>query len=186
MRGDLADAAGYINFIIADDDVAAKYYLGMNVLNYKQYNDGNINPEYKNYLQDKKKNFGVPDWVNFVDDNQQMYYDFSADLAASYQRQLERILTSGIRTLIYNGQNDMIVNTVGVLAYLNSLNWQYVGDWKKKEKKMWSEFGSSNYGWYKVHRNLAFVQIRNAGHLVPSDQPRSAWNMLKRYFLNDW
>ncbi len=69
MKGDLADASGYLNFIIADDKVAEKYYLGMNVMNYKQYDAGNINPDYQYYLQDKKKSFGVPDWVNYVDDN---------------------------------------------------------------------------------------------------------------------
>ena len=69
-RGDQDKAAGYINFIIADDDVASKYYLGMNVLNFRQYDQGNINPDYKYYLQDKKKSFGVPDWMNYVDNNQ--------------------------------------------------------------------------------------------------------------------
>jgi hypothetical protein len=29
----------------------------------------------------------------------------------------------GLKTLIYNGQNDFIVNTVGVLTYLNTLKW---------------------------------------------------------------
>ena len=29
------------------------------------------------YLQSNKKKFGVPDWVNYVEDNQQMYADFS-------------------------------------------------------------------------------------------------------------
>ena len=41
----------------------------MNVLNFRQYDAGNINPDYKYYLQAKKKNFGVPDWLNYVDNN---------------------------------------------------------------------------------------------------------------------
>lgn len=121
MRGDLKEASGYVNFIIANDEVARKYYLGMNVLNYKQYDDGNINVDYQYYLQEKKSSFGVPNWVNYVDDNQQMYEDFAADISTSFKRQLEKLLTSNVRTLIYNGQNDMIVNTPGVLSYINSL-----------------------------------------------------------------
>ena len=27
-----------------------------------------------------------------------------------------------------------------------------------------------------------FTLVRNAGHLVPADQPRAAFNMLKDYF----
>lgn len=69
MRGDLAEATSYIDFIVNNDEIANKYYAGLNVLNYKQYDAGNINPDYALYLQDKKKNFGVPDWLSYVDDN---------------------------------------------------------------------------------------------------------------------
>lgn len=69
MRGDLKEANGYLDFIVGNDEVINKYYFGMNVQNYKLYDDGNINPDFGLYLQDKKKNFGVPDWVNYVDDN---------------------------------------------------------------------------------------------------------------------
>lgn len=58
----------------------------MNVLNYQQYDAGNINPDYSVYLQKNKKSFGVPDWLSYVDNNQQMYYDFNADLSSSYKR----------------------------------------------------------------------------------------------------
>ncbi len=115
-----------------------------------------------------------------------MYNDFAADISTSFKRELERLVGLNVRTLIYNGQNDMIVNTAGVLSYLNSLEWQYAKEWRERPKKMLSEFGSQNLGWYKQYRNLIFVQLRNAGHLVPADQPRSAWTMLNKYFLNSW
>jgi hypothetical protein len=88
MRGDLKEASDYINFIIDNEDIANKYYAGVNILNYKQYDAGNINPDYAIYVQDKKKNFGVPDWLNYVDDNQQMYADFGADISTSFKREL--------------------------------------------------------------------------------------------------
>ncbi len=28
-----------------------------------------------------------------------------------------------------------------------------------------------------------FTLVRNAGHLLPADQPRSAWMMLNKYFV---
>jgi carboxypeptidase C (cathepsin A) len=114
-----------------------------------------------------------------------MYQDFSEDLARSFRSDLERVLNLGVNTLIYNGQNDFIVNTPGVLAYLNSLDWQASKQWKARPKTIWED-GSENLGWYKNYRNLAFVLVRNAGHLVPADQPRSAWLMLDKYFLNLW
>ena len=35
------------------------------------------------------------------------------------------VLNLNLKTLIYNGQNDFIVPTVGVLAYMNTLEWKY-------------------------------------------------------------
>lgn len=117
----MSQASSYINFIVNNDDVINNKYGGVNVQNYKQYDDGNINPSYKIYLQKNKKIFGVPDWVSYVEDNQQMYADFSSDFSLSYRKSLEFVLSKNIQTLIYNGQNDFIVNTPGVLSYLHAL-----------------------------------------------------------------
>ena len=115
-----------------------------------------------------------------------MYYDFNADLSASYKRELQVLLNLDIQVLLYNGQNDFIVNTAGVLSYINTLQWQHIKEWKAKPKKMWKENNSKNLGWYKNYRNLIFLQMKDAGHLLPSDQPRAAWMMLGKYFLNTW
>lgn len=58
----------------------------MNVLNYKQYDDGNINDFYGVFLENNKAVFGVPTSVHFVDDYQDMYYAFNADLASSFKQ----------------------------------------------------------------------------------------------------
>jgi carboxypeptidase C (cathepsin A) len=133
-----------------------------------------------------RKAFGVSENVHFVDDNQQMYNDFSADISTSYKRSLERILSLRLKVLIYNGQNDFIVNTAGVLTYLNTLEWPLSKQWRNTKKKNWEEYGEDNLGWFKEYGNLNFVQIRNAGHLVPSDQPRIAWKMAQNYFYKGW
>ena len=66
-----------------------------------------------------------------------MYYDFNIDLASSFRRELQNILNRGLRVMIYNGQNDFIVNTPGVLNYLNALSWTYSKQWKAKDKTIW-------------------------------------------------
>jgi len=38
------------------------------------------------------------------------------------------------RVLIYNGQDDFVVNTGGVLNYLNSLEWNGIEKWKATTK----------------------------------------------------
>jgi len=79
----------------------------------------------------------------------------------------------GLKTLIYNGQNDFIVNTAGVLTYLNTLKWKNAKEWRAAKKTMWKDYDDvTNLGWTKNYGNLYFTLIKDAGHLVPSDQAR--------------
>lgn len=63
----------------------------------------------------------------------EIYSAFAADISQSFVADLIYTLRK-VKVLIYNGQNDVIVNTAGVLNYLNSLNWEGISSWKKTEK----------------------------------------------------
>jgi len=80
------------------------------------------------------------------------------------------LLRRRIRVLIYNGQNDFVVNTAGVLNYLNSLNWESINYWKRARKEIWTIHGAVS-GWAKIYNNLWFALVNGAGHMVPTDQP---------------
>lgn len=86
--------------------------------------------------------------------------------------------------LIYNGQDDFVVNTAGVMQYLNSLQWERINVWKRTPKQKWTIQGEIK-GWAKNAGNLWFVLVNKAGHLVPSDQPQSASNMLAHFIKQD-
>ena len=64
----------------------------MNVYNYRQYGWSNINNDYKIYLQNNKKAFGVPDWVSYKETNPAIYNSFAADFTSSTKQTLARIL----------------------------------------------------------------------------------------------
>lgn len=78
------------------------------------------------------------------------------------------------------------MDTPGVLAYMNTLDWVNAKEWRDAPKKIWKEYGGKNLGWYKYYRNLIFCVVRNAGHLLPADQPVSAYWMLDKYFTYSW
>jgi hypothetical protein len=61
--------------------------------------------------------------------NDQIYTAFGDDITRSVADYVTRIL-GRIKVLVYNGQNDVVVNTPGVLLYLNSLNWHGIKQWK--------------------------------------------------------
>lgn len=85
------------------------------------------------------------------------------------------------------GQNDVVVNTAGVLQYLNGLNWEGIGAWKRTIKQIWTRYGEVK-GWAKVSGNLWSVMVNGAGHMVPTDQPEAAFTMLGHFIANehDW
>lgn len=72
----------------------------------------------------------MPDDVIFSEMNQEINAAFSEDMFKSYADNLEYVIKTGKRVLIYNGQNDFIVNTAGVITYLQSLEWPGVRDWR--------------------------------------------------------
>ena len=39
-------------------------------------------------------------------------------------------------------------------------------------------------GWAKVSGNLWFVLVNGAGHMVPTDQPKSAFSMMGHFLYN--
>lgn len=102
----------------------------------------------------------------------------------SSTKNLINTINSGLRVLIYNGQNDYIVNTAGVLNYLNSINSPWLSGWKSSKKNVW-RVHSEIKGWAKVYRDLWFVVVNNAGHKISSDQPESCFNLLGRFIYND-
>jgi hypothetical protein len=71
-------------------------------------------------LQDNKAAIGAK--VDYIPGNDAIYTAFADDVSRSYESEVV-IALRNTKVLIYNGQNDVVVNTPGVLQYLNSLNW---------------------------------------------------------------
>jgi carboxypeptidase C (cathepsin A) len=127
--------------------------------------------------------FGVPANVSYIMGNDQIYTAFGDDITRSVADYVTKIL-GRIKVLIYNGQNDVVVNTPGVLLYLNSLNWYGIKQWKQTPKTMWT-IHEDVQGWAKVSGNLWFVLVNGAGHMVPTNKPKAAYNMLAHFISND-
>ncbi len=135
------------------------------------------------FLQKNKGSLGVPTEVNYIPGNDKVYESFHADISKSYSADLV-IVARNAKVLIYNGQEDYVVNTAGVLNYINSLPWENINNWKRARKQVW-RINKEVRGWAKTYGNLWFVLVNKAGHLVPTDQPESAFNMLGHFVRDD-
>jgi len=87
------------------------------------------------------------------------------------------------RVLIYNGQLDIIIAYPLTENYLKNLQWSGADKYKKTSRKIWM-VGNNVAGYTKSVDNLTEVLVRNAGHMVPSDQPKWALDLITRFTHN--
>ena len=91
------------------------------------------------------------------------------------------MLESNIRVLIYAGDCDFICNWMGNKAWTLALEWTGQKDFNSADDK---EIG------YGVVRkavaaegtgSLTFLQVYEAGHMVPMDQPKNALSLFNTF-----
>jgi hypothetical protein len=92
----------------------------MSTFNFRQY--GEDDDTFVSLLNSSRSELGIPQDVYYVPGSDAVYNSFQGDIMRSYAGEVISVLRR-TRVLIYNGQDDFVVNTAGVLNYLNSLNW---------------------------------------------------------------
>ncbi|XP_035733667.1 venom serine carboxypeptidase-like [Vespa mandarinia] len=92
-------------------------------------------------------------------------------------------LVQHYRVLIYNGQLDIIVAYPLTVNYLQNLKWPGAKKYKIVGRKQWW-VQDELAGYTKSVDNLTEVLVRNAGHMVPYDQPRWALDLITRFTHN--
>ncbi|XP_040837335.1 lysosomal protective protein isoform X3 [Ochotona curzoniae] len=84
--------------------------------------------------------------------------------------------------LLYNGDVDMACNFLGDEWFVDSLNQKM-----EVQRRPWlvdyGESGEQIAGFVKEFSHIAFLTIKGAGHMVPTDKPQAAFTMFSR-FLN--
>ncbi|XP_017728600.1 PREDICTED: retinoid-inducible serine carboxypeptidase [Rhinopithecus bieti] len=94
---------------------------------------------------------------------------------------VDELLEAGINVTVYNGQLDLIVDTMGQEAWLRKLKWPELPKFSQlKWKALHSDPKSlETSAFVKSYKNLAFYWILKAGHMVPSDQGDMALKMMR-------
>jgi cathepsin A (carboxypeptidase C) len=105
------------------------------------------------------------------------------------------MLESGIRVLIYAGDVDFICNWIGNKAWTTQLQWTGKQDFNNAGDHAWhytdsitnesKHGGMARTGHAKVgDGSLTFLQVFEAGHMVPMDQPPAALSLLNSFLFN--
>ncbi|KAI8441867.1 hypothetical protein MSG28_005551 [Choristoneura fumiferana] len=92
-------------------------------------------------------------------------------------------LLSHYRILIYSGQLDIVVAYPLTVNFLRNLQFSAATEYKMAPRKVW-RVGSDLAGYIKKAGNLTELLVRNAGHMVPHDQPKWAFEMITSFIQN--
>ncbi|CAL5204604.1 unnamed protein product [Lathyrus oleraceus] len=85
----------------------------------------------------------------------------------------------GYRSLIYSGDHDMIVPFLHTQAWIASLNYSIVDDWRQ-----WYSNGQVA-GYTRTYTNrMTFATIKGGGHTAPEYKPKECFAMLSRWLSN--
>ncbi len=98
---------------------------------------------------------------------------------------LREVLSKGVRVLVYNGDQDLLVNYIGTEKWLQEFAkgsdvYKPLEGWLAKDLVDFTKAGRL-VGKTKAGDNLTYVRIHDAGHLVPMDQPVLAKDMFERF-----
>lgn len=107
--------------------------------------------------------------------------------------------------MIYNGQNDVILGPPPAENFIRTIPWSGQLEYLATPKIIWKVQSSDsevlffcNFEIFNLILNFFFkpagyvrqtgsfvqVVIRDAGHMVPTDQPRAAYDMISRFINN--
>lgn len=102
---------------------------------------------------------------------------FKNDFMKSYHEKIPPMLEDGVPVLIYAGDVDYICNWLGNKAWTLKLEWSGSKGFNAAEDEAWDVNGSAA-GRMRTYNNFQFLQVYQAGHMVPMDQPEAADKMI--------
>ena len=113
---------------------------------------------------------------------------FAGDWMKPFHRLIPGILEK-IPVLIYAGDADFICNWLGNYAWTDALEWPGHKDFsasKMNALTLDGEKDGKKYGNFKSSGNFTFMQIFEAGHMVPYDQPEASLDFFNRWLAKEW
>jgi cathepsin A (carboxypeptidase C) len=115
------------------------------------------------------------------------------DWMKNFQGTIAPMVEGGIRVLIYAGDTDFICNWMGNKAWTKAIAWSGHADYNAAGDHDWYYDADKTKlgGWARSANSknknggsLTFLQVLEAGHMVPMDQPEAALSMLNTFTSN--
>ena len=128
--------------------------------------------------------------TKFISWNSTISKNFNADKMIVYTDQHQAILDNNITLLIFAGQFDSLLGPYGIQAWMKTFKWKEMDSFYKSSRNLYYYVSDNNGeiklgGNFKQHKNLSFLVVYAAGHLVPSTQLALSRSMLSDIMFNN-
>ncbi|KAF6764643.1 carboxypeptidase C [Ephemerocybe angulata] len=141
-----------------------------------------------------KTTLGVNPGLNFASCNMEVNQGFAlaGDGASNSAVLLPELINDGVRLLVYAGNADMMCNYIGNERWVDALETKFTEEFKKTKAIPWiplttgkvaGTVRSAGTGLFTAG-NVTFVEVYEAGHMVPFDQPEAALDLINRWITD--
>ncbi|XP_044734187.1 venom serine carboxypeptidase-like [Chrysoperla carnea] len=107
-----------------------------------------------------------------------------ASIVLSEKNHVEELLAKNYKVLIYNGQLDVLFPYVITVNLIKTLDFEHMDEYNKAERFIW-KVDDEVAGYIKSAGSLTEVMVIGAGHMVPQDQPKRAWDLITKFTRNE-
>ncbi|GLB45331.1 putative peptidase S10 family protein [Lyophyllum shimeji] len=124
-------------------------------------------PDISNYLASVASTIGAESTWQMTNNN--VYSNFAAtgDWMRNSRPDLETVINAGVRTIVFDGDADYILNFNGVEAMVDQLNTNFSSLYKQQQFATYNVAGQ-RAGQYKNAGTFSYIRIYGAGHEVPA------------------
>ncbi|KAM0058642.1 putative carboxypeptidase C [Helianthus debilis subsp. tardiflorus] len=135
---------------------------------------------FENFLSKSsvKKALGVPSSLGYVSCSDLVFRSMLNDWMRNLEVEIPALLEDKIQLLVYAGEYDLICNWLGNSRWVHAISWSDQKDFISASNVSFIVDGKEA-GILKNHGPLTFIKVHNAGHMVPTYQPRAALKMLE-------
>lgn len=129
----------------------------------------------------KKKLKVIPQNVTWGGQSGEVFSKMAGDFMRPVVDIVDQLLSAGVNVTVYNGQLDLIVDTMGQELWVKKLLWDGLPYFNKLRWTPLDDPASPELtgAFYKTYKNFSFYWILRAGHMIPSDQGAMALQMLQ-------
>jgi len=98
---------------------------------------------------------------------------------------IAELMNNNYKVMIYNGQLDIIIASPLTASFVDSIDWNGANDLAGAKRIIWKNPSTGDpAGYVRQVNNFTHVLVRNAGHILPFDQPENAYDMIDRFINN--